>query len=50
VLYILLLMTYPWYTLTASVAGYLIFLPFSVRAYSKRARLEGEKVPPSDIG
>ena len=33
VLYILLLMTYPWYTLTASVAGYLIFLPFS------RARL-----------
>ncbi|QPC93928.1 phosphatidylcholine/phosphatidylserine synthase [Mesorhizobium sp. INR15] len=50
VLYILLLMTYPWYTLTASVAGYLIFLPFSVRAYSKRAKREGEKVPPSDIG
>lgn len=50
VLYILLLMTYPWYTLTASVAGYLAFLPFSVRAYSKRAKLEGEKVPPSDIG
>ncbi|MDX8460859.1 phosphatidylcholine/phosphatidylserine synthase [Mesorhizobium sp. VK2B] len=50
VLYILLLMTYPWYTLTASVGGYLLFLPFSVRAYSKRARLEGEKVPPSDIG
>jgi len=50
VLYILLLMTYPWYTLTASVAGYLLFLPFLVRAYSKRARLEGEKVPPSDIG
>ncbi|MDX8456650.1 phosphatidylcholine/phosphatidylserine synthase [Mesorhizobium sp. VK9D] len=50
VLYILLLMAYPWYTLTASVGGYLLFLPFSVRAYSKRARLEGEKVPPSDIG
>ncbi|UDL91462.1 CDP-diacylglycerol--serine O-phosphatidyltransferase [Mesorhizobium sp. PAMC28654] len=50
VLYILLLMTYPWYTLTASVAGYLVFLPFSVRAYSKRAMIEGEKVPPSDIG
>ncbi|CDX33754.1 CDP-alcohol phosphatidyltransferase [Mesorhizobium plurifarium] len=50
VLYILLLMTYPWYTLTASVAGYLLFLPFSVRAYSKRAMREGEKVPPSDIG
>ncbi|TIQ43561.1 MAG: phosphatidylcholine/phosphatidylserine synthase [Mesorhizobium sp.] len=50
VLYILLLMAYPWYTLTASVAGYLLFLPFSVRAYSKRALREGEKVPPSDIG
>nr|WP_244508046.1 CDP-diacylglycerol--serine O-phosphatidyltransferase [Mesorhizobium sp. ORS 3428] len=50
VLYILLLMAYPWYTLTASVAGYLVFLPFSVRAYSKRAAREGEKVPPSDIG
>ncbi|MGX5800356.1 CDP-alcohol phosphatidyltransferase family protein [Bradyrhizobium sp. Arg314] len=50
VLYILLLMAYPWYTLTASVGGYLLFLPFSVRAYSKRAMLEGEKVPPSDIG
>lgn len=50
VLYILLLMTYPWYTLTASVAGYLVFLPFSVLSYSKRAKLEGEKVPPSDIG
>ncbi|WP_412033327.1 CDP-alcohol phosphatidyltransferase family protein [Mesorhizobium sp. CA8] len=49
-LYILLLMAYPWYTLTASVAGYLLFLPFSVRAYSKRAMREGEKVPPSDIG
>ncbi|WP_411970694.1 CDP-alcohol phosphatidyltransferase family protein [Mesorhizobium sp. CA14] len=50
VLYILLLMAYPWYTLTASVAGYLLFLPLSVRAYSKRAMREGEKVPPSDIG
>jgi CDP-diacylglycerol--serine O-phosphatidyltransferase len=50
VLYVLLLMTYPWYTLTASVAAYLLFLPFSVRAYSKRAKLEGERVPPSDIG
>jgi CDP-diacylglycerol--serine O-phosphatidyltransferase len=50
VLYILLLMTYPWYTLTASVAGYLLFLPLSIRAYSKRAKREGEKVPASDIG
>jgi CDP-diacylglycerol--serine O-phosphatidyltransferase len=50
VLYILLLMAYPWYTMTASAAGYLIFLPFSVRAYSKRAKREGEKAHPSDIG
>jgi CDP-diacylglycerol---serine O-phosphatidyltransferase len=50
VLYILLLMTYPWYTLTASVAGYLLFLPLSIRAYSRRAKREGEKVPPSDFG
>jgi CDP-diacylglycerol---serine O-phosphatidyltransferase len=50
VLYILLLMTYPWYTLTASVAGYLLFLPLSIRAYSKRAKREGEKVPPSEFG
>src|SRR5690606_34748825 len=35
VLYFLVLVTYPWYTLTASVAGYLIFLPFSVVAYSR---------------
>jgi CDP-diacylglycerol--serine O-phosphatidyltransferase len=50
VLYILLLMTYTWYTLTASVAGYLLFLPLSIRAYSRRAKREGEKVPPSDFG
>ncbi|TIL68667.1 CDP-alcohol phosphatidyltransferase family protein [Mesorhizobium sp.] len=50
VLYILLLMTYPWYTLTASVASYLLFLPLSIRAYSRRAKREGEKVPPSDFG
>ncbi|RWN00019.1 MAG: phosphatidylcholine/phosphatidylserine synthase [Mesorhizobium sp.] len=50
VLYILLLMTYPWYTLTASVAGYLLFLPLSIRAYSRRAKREGEKVPPPEFG
>ncbi|RWK41594.1 phosphatidylcholine/phosphatidylserine synthase [Mesorhizobium sp.] len=50
VLYVLLLMTYPWYTLTASVAGYLLFLPLSIRAYSRRAKREGEKVPPSEFG
>ncbi|HEY4192344.1 MAG TPA: CDP-diacylglycerol--serine O-phosphatidyltransferase, partial [Mesorhizobium sp.] len=41
-LYILLLVSYPWYTLTASVAVYLVFLPFSMRAYSRRALREGD--------
>lgn len=42
-LYVLLLVTWPWQTLSVSVVIYLIFLPFSVRAYSRRARLEAEK-------
>jgi CDP-diacylglycerol--serine O-phosphatidyltransferase len=41
--------SYPWYTLTASVFAYLVFLPFSVRAYSKRAKKEGEAVLPPDV-
>ena len=49
VLYFLLLVSYPWYTLTASVAAYLVFLPFSVIAYSKRARKEGEALLPPDV-
>ena len=49
VLYVLLLVSYPWYTLTASVAAYLVFLPFSVLAYSKRARKEGEALLPPDV-
>ncbi|MBN9250876.1 MAG: CDP-diacylglycerol--serine O-phosphatidyltransferase [Mesorhizobium sp. 61-13] len=49
VLYILLLVSYPWYTLTASVAVYLLFLPFSVRAYSRRAKKEGEAELPPDV-
>ncbi|KQZ94271.1 CDP-diacylglycerol--serine O-phosphatidyltransferase [Mesorhizobium sp. Root157] len=49
VLYILLLVSYPWYTLTASVGVYLIFLPFSVRAYSRRAKKEGEAELPPDV-
>jgi CDP-diacylglycerol--serine O-phosphatidyltransferase len=48
-LYILLLASYPWYTLTASVAVYLVFLPFSVRAYSRRAKREGEAILPPDV-
>jgi CDP-diacylglycerol--serine O-phosphatidyltransferase len=49
VLYILLLVSYPWYTLTVSVCVYLLFLPFSVRAYSRRAKKEGEAELPPDV-
>ncbi|MBN9234238.1 MULTISPECIES: CDP-diacylglycerol--serine O-phosphatidyltransferase [Phyllobacteriaceae] len=49
VLYMLLLVSYPWHTLTASVLAYLVFLPFSVRAYSRRAKKEGEAVLPPDV-
>ena len=43
VLFLLLLFTYPWQTLSAGVLAYLIFLPLSARAYARRARLEEEK-------
>ncbi|MCA0276390.1 MAG: CDP-diacylglycerol--serine O-phosphatidyltransferase [Proteobacteria bacterium] len=43
VFYVLLLTGYPWQTLTASVAGYLLFLPLSASAYARRSRIEGEK-------
>ena len=43
VLLLLLLFTYPWQTLSASVVAYLVFLPLSARAYAKRANLEAEK-------
>jgi CDP-diacylglycerol---serine O-phosphatidyltransferase len=42
VLYVLLLFTYTWYTLTASCVVYLLLLPFSMRAYAKRERREAE--------
>ena len=45
VFYVLLLMTYPWQTLSASVVAYLIFLPLSARAYAQRAQLEAAKAP-----
>jgi CDP-diacylglycerol--serine O-phosphatidyltransferase len=40
VLYVLLLASYPWQTLSISVIAYLAFLPLSARAYSRQARLE----------
>jgi CDP-diacylglycerol--serine O-phosphatidyltransferase len=43
VLYALLLAIYSWETLSASVVAYLLFLPLSMRAYSKRADLEEAK-------
>lgn len=43
VFYILLLTVFPWQTLTASVAAYLLFLPLSASAYARRAKIEGEK-------
>jgi CDP-diacylglycerol---serine O-phosphatidyltransferase len=43
VFYALLLVIYPWETLSLSVAAYLLFLPLSARAYSKRAADEAAK-------
>ncbi|MEI5677475.1 MULTISPECIES: CDP-alcohol phosphatidyltransferase family protein [unclassified Mesorhizobium] len=43
VLYVLLLVTFPWQTLSVSVIAYLCFLPLSASAYSRRSRLEEAK-------
>lgn len=40
VLYVLLLATFSWQTLTASAVVYLLYLPLSARAYSRRAARE----------
>jgi CDP-diacylglycerol---serine O-phosphatidyltransferase len=42
-IYVLMLVTYTWITLTVSAIGYLLFLPLSARAYSKRADIEEAK-------
>jgi CDP-diacylglycerol--serine O-phosphatidyltransferase len=42
VVYVLLLVTYPWETLSASVAAYLVFIPFSAAAYARRAKIEAQ--------
>lgn len=42
-LFLLLLFSYPWHTLSAGVIAYLIFLPLSVRAYAKRTQVEEAK-------
>ena len=43
-LFLLLLFSYPWHTLSAGVIAYLIFLPLSARAYSRRAVAEEAKL------
>lgn len=42
-LFVLLLFSYPWHTLSAGVVAYLIFLPLSARAYAKRTQVEEAK-------
>jgi len=44
--FMLLLVTYPWQALSISVLAYMIFLPLSARAYSRRAKAEEEKDAP----
>lgn len=44
VFYVLLLTVYPWQTLTASVGGYLLFLPLSASAYARRAKIEAAAI------
>lgn len=41
--YVVLLVVYPWGTLSLSTLAYLIFLPLSARAYSRRADIEEAK-------
>jgi CDP-diacylglycerol--serine O-phosphatidyltransferase len=48
VFFALLLFSYPWETLSIGVLAYLVFLPFSVRAYSRRAARENAKKQTSD--
>lgn len=47
VIYVGFLATYTWQTLLVTAVGYMVFLPFSLIAYRKRAKLEATK--PSKI-
>jgi CDP-diacylglycerol--serine O-phosphatidyltransferase len=40
VVYVLLLTTYTWQTVTLSAIAYLVFLPLSMRSYTRRAEIE----------
>lgn len=46
-LYVLLLASYTWETMTASAIAYLVYLPFSARAYSRRAAREAAMAAPA---
>src|SRR5690606_26117675 len=48
VLYVLLLFSYTWLTVTLSTVAYICFLPLSVLAYSRRAALEEAQASPKD--
>lgn len=43
VLYVLLLVSFTWETITVSAVCYLVFLPLSMRAYARRADIEAAK-------
>jgi CDP-diacylglycerol--serine O-phosphatidyltransferase len=45
--YVMVLFNYTWHTLALSAVAYLAMLPFSMRAYAKRERLEAESPPPA---
>ena len=48
-LVLLLLFSYPWLTLSASVILYLVFLPLSVVAYAKRMQVEEAKPKTTEL-
>jgi CDP-diacylglycerol--serine O-phosphatidyltransferase len=50
VVYAWLLASYTWSTMAVTAAAYLIFLPFSVRAYAKRAEKDQAAVIPTTEG
>jgi CDP-diacylglycerol--serine O-phosphatidyltransferase len=43
-LFLLLLFSYPWHTLSAGVIAYLLFLPLSAHAYARRTQAEEAKL------
>jgi CDP-diacylglycerol---serine O-phosphatidyltransferase len=47
VILVMLFFAYTWYTLTAGVVAYLLFLPLSARAYRRRERLEAAEIADS---